>query len=135
MTSQTFDSIVPCLDDSASVKYAKTRRPMQNFEVGIVYQRNCRYYLSVTPSTLVTFKNGKIVEVRPYSAYAPVRTISVDELCQRWEITLDRLDEMTAQYLPVPQGSVKPAPRGSRRDRKNDEAVWRDLRSGRVSRP
>lgn len=108
---------------------------MQSFEVGIVYQKGHLFFIAVSPSALVTFKNGETVEVRPHTTYDMVRSISVEALCERWGITLEKLDEMTAQYLPVPQDSVKPAPRGSRRLRKNDESVWREIRSGRLPRP
>jgi hypothetical protein len=108
---------------------------MQIFEVGIVYRKLSRYYLAVSSSTLVTFKDGQTTEIRPYAVYDVVRSISVDELCERWGITLDQLDGMTSKYLPIPQDSVKPAPRGSGRARQNNDLIWKEIRSGRFSRP
>lgn len=108
---------------------------MQSFEVGLVYKKGHLYYIAVSPYILVTFRNGEVVEVRPYSTYDVVRSISVDDLCGRWGIDLSKLDEMTSRYLPVPQDTVKPAPRGSRRLRRNEEGVWKEIRSGRLSKP
>lgn len=112
------------------------RRPtMQAFEVGIVYKKGNQLFIAVTSTTLVTFKAGKVVEVKPQSPYDNVRSISVDELCEHWGITLDNLDEMTASYLPVPQDSLKTAPRGTRRNRQDADLIWREIRSGRLSKP
>ena len=103
-----------------------TNGPM--FEIGVVYRKNSRLYLAVSERNLITFRNGRAIEVKPYARYEVVRSISVDELCKRWGITIDHLDKSTAQYLaPSPEG-IKPRPRGSRRQRVADEFAWKSLR-------
>jgi urease accessory protein UreF len=59
---------------------------MTEFEIGVSYRKDSRYFLAVAANKLITFKQGKLVEVSPYSKYDVVRSISVDELCARWNI-------------------------------------------------
>lgn len=108
---------------------------MDLFEVGVIYRKNSRYYLAVSEGLLVTFKDGRVQEVRPYARYDVVRAISVDELCEKWSITLDDLDQVTLRYLAPSPSGVKPAPRGSRRNRQAEEDAWKLIRSGRLARP
>lgn len=103
------------------------------FEIGVVYRKNGRLYLAVSERDLITFKNGRVVEVKPYNKYEVVRSISVDELCKRWGITIEQLDRETAKFLaPSPEG-IKPRPRGSRRQRVADEYAWKTLRLIKVA--
>jgi hypothetical protein len=110
----------------------KKKAPATLFEIGVVYRKNSRYYLAVSERTLITFKNGEVQEIRPYARYDVVRSISVEELCGKWTITLDHLDEVTARYLAPSAEGVKPRPRGSRRQRAADELAWRCLRTIRL---
>jgi hypothetical protein len=110
----------------------KKKAPATLFEIGVVYRKNSRYYLAVSERTLITFKNGEVQEIRPYARYDVVRSISVEELCGKWAITLDHLDEVTAKYLAPSAEGVKPRPRGSRRQRAADELAWRCLRTIRL---
>ncbi|MCO5165953.1 MAG: hypothetical protein M9894_06250 [Planctomycetes bacterium] len=105
---------------------------MTLFEIGVVYRKNSRYYLAVSERMLITFKSGQLQEIRPYARYDVVRSISVEELCQKWGISLDHLDEVTARYLAPSAEGVKPRPRGSRRQRAADELAWRCLRTIRL---
>ena len=103
------------------------------FEIGVVYRKNSRLYLAVSERDLITFKNGRLVEVKPYNKYEVVRSISVDELCKRWGITIEQLDRETSKFLaPSPEG-IKPRPRGSRRQRVADEFAWKSLRLIKVA--
>lgn len=103
------------------------------FEIGVVYRKNSRLYLAVSETILITFKGGRPLEVTPQNRYEVVRSISVEDLCARWGITIDHLDRSTAHYLaPSPEG-VKPRPRGSRRQRVADEFAWKSLRLIRVA--
>jgi hypothetical protein len=111
---------------------AKRKAPVTLFEIGVVYRKNSRYYLAVSERTLITFKNGQQQEIRPYARYDVVRSISVEELCGKWGITLDFLDEVTSRYLAPSAEGVKPRPRGSRRQRAADELAWRSLRTIRL---
>jgi hypothetical protein len=110
----------------------KKKAPATLFEIGVVYRKNSRYYLAVSERTLITFKNGEVQEIRPYARYDVVRSISVEELCQKWGISLDHLDGVTAKYLAPSAEGVKPRPRGSRRQRAADELAWRCLRTIRL---
>lgn len=110
----------------------KKKAPATLFEIGVVYRKNSRYYLAVSERTLITFKGGEVQEIRPYARYDVVRSISVEELCGKWGITLDHLDGVTARYLAPSAEGVKPRPRGSRRQRAADELAWRCLRTIRL---
>ena len=103
------------------------------FEIGVVYRKNSRLYLAVSERNLITFRNGRVMEVKPYARYEVVRSISVDDLCKRWGITIEHLDKSTSHYLaPSPEG-IKPRPRGSRRQRIADEFAWKQLRLIKVA--
>jgi hypothetical protein len=104
------------------------------FEIGVVYKKNSRYHLAVSDRTLITFtKTGKVQEVKPYAKYEVVRSISVEELCSLWGITLDQLDKATAKYLAPSTEGLKTRPRGSRRQRVADEFAWKSLRLIRLA--
>lgn len=103
------------------------------FEIGVVYRKNSKFFLAVTNRTLITFKNGELQEVRPHAKYEVVRSISCEELCQRWGITLRELDTITAGYLAPSTEGLKTRPRGSRRRRAADEMAWRKLRLVRLA--
>lgn len=102
-------------------------------EIGVVYRRGNRLFLAVRTDVLVTFKDGAAQEVRPQGKYEVVRSISVEELCARWQITLDLLDATTVSYLAPAAEGLKTRPRGSRRTRVADEFAWRSLRMIRLA--
>lgn len=103
------------------------------FEIGVVYKKNSRYYLAVTPRVLISFKNREVFEVKPYAKYEVVRHISVDDLCRRWGIGVERLDGQTTSYLsPSPEG-VKPRPRGRKGSRFQEDQTWRIRRTIRMA--
>ena len=104
-----------------------------SFEIGVVYKKSGRYCLAVSGNSLITFnKDRKLQEIKPYAKYEVVRSISVEELCKLWGITLDALDKQTAKYLSPSNEGIKPRPRGSRRRRAADEFAWRNLRLTRL---
>jgi hypothetical protein len=106
---------------------------MSQFEIGVVYRKNSRLFLAVSDKTLMTFKDKKVSEVKPYAKYEVVRGISVEELCSRWGVTLDELDKATSKYLAPSTEGIKPRPRGTRRKRAADEQAWRSLRMIRLA--
>ena len=71
------------------------------FEIGVVYRsQTSRYYLAVDKHSLVTFVHDVILEVDdPVTKFSVVRTMSVEKLCNEWDITMGRLDEMSAIYF------------------------------------
>jgi hypothetical protein len=102
------------------------------FEIGVVYKKGSRYCLAVSENTLITFKDGKLQEVRPYAKYDVVRSISVETLCKLWGVSLETLDKQTSKYLAPSNEGIRPRPRGSRRRAAADEALWRNLRLTRL---
>lgn len=111
------------------------RKPKMEFEIGVIYRKNSRLFIAVEPGCLITFKNGKLVKIRPLTGYDPVRFVSVEDLCSKWGITLDQLDEVTARFLAPPTDGLKTRPRGDspRRQRAKEEALWRELRTIRIA--
>lgn len=108
---------------------------MTLYEIGVVYRKGGRLFLAMSERTLITFdKDGELVEVKPVARYDAVRTISVEDLCGRWGITLDHLDEVTQRYLMAQAAEARPRPRGSRRQRVADEFAWKTMRLIRISR-
>lgn len=107
---------------------------MTPYEIGVVYRKGGRLFLAMSEKTLITFKDGAMIEVKPVARYDAVRSISVDELCGRWGITLEQLDDVTMRYLMSAAAEARPRPRGSRRQRVADEFAWKSLRLIRISR-
>lgn len=69
------------------------------FEVGMTYLKNGKYYLAVGDRRLVTLKDGELTEISPYSRYEPARSLSVEALCKHWGVSLERLDQLTAKFF------------------------------------
>jgi len=107
---------------------------MSKYEVGVVYTRGNSYLLAVSPTTLITFEDGAHREAKPgRRGIEVVRGLSVEQLCQRWGVTLDDLDKATSQYLSPALEGIKPRPRGSRRRRAAaDEFAWKEMRTIRL---
>jgi len=108
---------------------------MAEFEIGVVYQKDTRYFIAVDDRTLVTCKNGSLMSVRPHTDYHLVRSISVEDLCVHWGVDLDTFDRLMEGQLAPPQTEIKTRPRGSRRKRSDDDEYWRRHRTGRIARP
>ena len=108
---------------------------MSNFEIGVVYHKDLRHFIAVDNKTLVCCEGGEAVETRPITKYDVIRTISVEDLCAHWKITLARFDELMSAYLTPPQDTVKSRPRGNRSKKGEDEEYWRRHRTGRIARP
>ena len=72
-----------------------------SFEIGVAYRNKYnRFYLAVDKDVLITFIGGDIIEGRDLTGkYSVVRNISVEKLCEIWEITLDELDEMSEGFF------------------------------------
>ena len=127
---------------------------MVDFEIGVVYHKDSRFYIAVDGSTLVSCKGGKVVKKKtvtkkrltckskggkvvkrsPTTPYNVLRSISVESLCERWGITLDQFDAMMADHLSPSTENIKPRPRGTRRCKDADDLYWRRYRTGRIAR-
>ncbi|MCA8923395.1 MAG: hypothetical protein KDD82_16380 [Planctomycetes bacterium] len=107
---------------------------MSKYEVGVVYTRGGCYLLAVSTDTLITFEDGEPREAKPSKrGVEAVRSLSVEQLCTRWGVTLDALDKATAKYLAPSIEGIQPRPRGSRRRRAAaDEFAWKEMRTIRL---
>jgi hypothetical protein len=106
---------------------------MVEFEIGVVYKKHSKHFIAVATSTLVSCKGGNLYEVKPSTRYKAVRSISVEDLCESWNVSLRQFDTMMADYLK-PQGELKTRPRGPRVSKGDDEEYWRRHRTGRIAR-
>jgi len=87
------------------------------FEIGLVYKNRAHYFIAVTNRSLIRVTPDKVIECKPYTKtaanYGMVRSISVEEVCDFWNIDTCRLDEAMQKYLaPV---SLRTRPRGGGR--------------------
>lgn len=78
-----------------------TDEPTTTFEIGVVYRSTAgRCYLAVDRCLLVTLIHDVTLEVEdPTGKFSVMRGMSVEKLCHEWQITLDRLDDMSAEYF------------------------------------
>lgn len=81
---------------------------VRTFEIGVVYKSDKgRCYLATDKHSLITFVRNIIVDcAEPRNKFSVARSTTVEELCHYWGITLERLDEMSAEYF-APQRSNK----------------------------
>lgn len=73
-----------------------------DFEIGEVYEKNGRFFLAVSPTTVVTCINGEFKEINPYSRYEPYRGFGVSKLAEKWGIEVSALDELSKKYFTPP---------------------------------
>ena len=110
---------------------------MTQHEVGVVYRsfagRAKRLYLAIAPDRLLTVVARAPVVVRSRRVYPHARYLSVEELCESWGISIASLDELTVRYLPA-QPCARVRPRGPKRGRDEEAALWRALRTPRLVR-
>jgi hypothetical protein len=105
------------------------------WEIGCIYRANGQFFIAITERNLLTVKGGEGKVIRPYTRerYSQVRSISVEELAQKWKVSVDQMDEITSKYLYV-KAEPRPAPRGSRRQAALSENEWRARRTVRELR-
>lgn len=108
---------------------------MVNYEIGVVYSKGPRLFIAVDARTLVGCSKGKVSEIKPQSQYTVVRSISVEKLCEKWDISLREFDALMSDYMAPPQTAIKTRPRGTRRTKDDDEEYWKRHRTGRIARP
>ena len=66
-----------------------------SLEVGVVYKNYSCYFVAVSLEVLVSYKDGKFFEKRPYSTvnYKGQRDLDVISLCNHWGVTIEMLDQ------------------------------------------
>ena len=88
------------------------------FEIGEVYEKNGRFFLAVSPTTVVTYIKGEFKEITPYSRYEPYRGFGVQNLARKWGIEVSALDELSTKYFTPPDCHDKhPSYRTAQRER------------------
>lgn len=108
---------------------------MVSYEIGVVYRRGSRHFIAVDSTTLLSLRGGSVTKIQPSVQHPQVRSISVEKLCESWEIDLDTFDLLLADYMTPPQDAIKTRPRGARRKKGDDDEYWRRHRTGRIARP
>lgn len=102
------------------------------FEIGVVYENSVgRLWLAVSHDTLLSCRDGKETTYKPRGKYPSCRSFPVEDLCERWNISIERLDELSAKYL-APPPPRRSRPRGSRRSKAAEEQEGRELRFARI---
>lgn len=108
---------------------------MAKHEIGLVYRKGTKFFIAVSESLLVNGNKGLVTEVRPHNKYDLVRSMTVEELCDEWELNLAQFDALMGGYLSPSDVEVKSRPRGSRRAKSEDDEFWKRHRTGRIARP
>ncbi|MGD9725475.1 MAG: hypothetical protein AB7L09_00430 [Nitrospira sp.] len=107
---------------------------MTKYEIGLVYEKDGHYWIATSETVLVNGEGGDITELRPSTKYDLVRSISVEELCEAWSLSLEQFDGLMSSYLAPSAAEVKSRPRGTRRPKSDDDEFWRRHRTGRIDR-
>ena len=69
------------------------------YEIGVVYKKNNKYFISINEETLVTYNKGKFVTRRPVTHYDAIREMAVDTLAKMWKTDVDTIDNMSREYF------------------------------------
>lgn len=103
------------------------------FEIGMVYQQNKTFYLAIAKHKLIHFSK-KIKTTYPQTrlGFRAHPRLSVDELCQKWNLSISELDEITLQFLKPSQTGIKTAPAGSRKAVAIREFQGKQMRLARI---
>ena len=102
---------------------------LSDYEVGMTYTKNGKYFLAVGSRTLVTCKEGDFFEINPYSRYEPARSLSVESLCKQWNVSVETLDNLSRGYFtPRDCHDANPSYRTAQRRNMNREPSIRIIR-------
>lgn len=103
------------------------------FEIGCLYKKKGigRIFLAISHTKLISVKKGKLTKTAPQAQYKHCNELTFGDLCENWDVSEVRLDEITQEYLPPPV-SKRTAPKGSRRRKAADEFFWKELRSAKL---
>lgn len=101
------------------------------YEVGNIYRQGKQYYIAIDHKELLSLKDGNPVRRKPVIQYDYVRTMTVEQLCQEWGISLDTLDHLMAPHV-APQSDKTRPPGNRRRSLKMATDEYYQLRLARV---
>jgi hypothetical protein len=108
---------------------------MKKLEIGIPYYKAQHLYIAVEQRLLVTCKNGELVEIKPHSKYTAIRDLSVEQVCDRWNIKLKTFDHLMSKYLKPTPPVIKDRRRARHRGKDKEEYYWQKLRTMKSSNP
>jgi len=113
---------------------------LNNFEIGVTYRGSKgRYYLAYDRNHLLTVVNDIVVTfIHPSSKYYVARNTSVSKLCATWNISVNRLDDISSQFF---YPNSRATPRNNRRQsgrqcgnlKLNQNKLWAKYRTHRLS--
>jgi len=106
------------------------------FEIGVVYKSTRDLGVAFAANALLTFRNGKPRVIRPRVRVEVIRTLTVEGLCSRWNVTLEEMDAALTKKLPKPSSPHKAqrVARGPKRERRERDEEYRLVRSVRIAR-
>ncbi len=106
-------------------------------EVGGIYRAGVTLLLATSPYTLVGYERGTFFATAPPDDLVAVRDISVAHMILEWGITLQQLDQMTAEHLDLK--GCRSSNRQYRTEGKGsadqEREAFRRLRTHRFHRP
>lgn len=112
----------------APLPAAKPRRkkpPPVPFEVGNTYRKVDKVFLAVAVNILLTITKGKPKVVKPHkpSSYSIMRNMTIVDLCEKWKVTEDVIDAITAAVMPRPKQPDNPRRKGRRGEDREAEGL------------
>ena len=120
------------VDQTTDAHYGEEGNKMAEFEIGIAYRKGSRLFIAVDQATLISCKDGVATKVKPTTKYDFVRCISVEKICEHWNIEVETFDQLMSKHLVPSQVEIKTRPRGYRRKKGVEEEFWRIQRTARV---
>lgn len=103
------------------------------YEIGSVYRYNSDLFLALSDGLLLTFKKGKPVRRKPTTQYKRVKAVTVEQLCSKWGIHSDVLDQHTSALFTPRSSRTAPAGNSRRRGEEADRDYY-ELRRVRILR-
>ena len=104
---------------------------MSTFEIGNIYLKKEKlkkiFYIAISHRTLVTWKNGQFAQfTTKKDGYISENNLSVNELCEFWNISLKKFDAYMYKYFQ-PDEAAKQRAHKEKQDRELEENRQREL--------
>jgi len=94
-------------------------------DVGVVYRRGERLFLSLAENVLVAGEGGELRRYRPRRSDRQVRGITVGDLCERWGVDVEAIDGLAEAHLDRPHPREA---RGGSSRRRSGGVDWQRMR-------